>query len=310
MSNKNSINKIKRIVKKIFAFFITVFLILFLYSNLTKEDYNVDKGRDLLTDSREDDCDSAERDSEKVNATLNINGLPTPAPPTPAPPTPAPPTPAPFTPAPPTPAPPTPAPSTPAPPTSAPPTPAPFTPAPDLIGKDETTAISICTQNGYTYNIEYYLGGNATVISQSPNSSESIEPGGNITINIGIPQNDFSNKLLALINGKRRAAGLNDLSFSEQLNTACNILAQENVNSVDCTRPDGNHWSSVLWENDIWLNEGIFTTRNNITSLSDANGRIKYSGNSYGEGNLLTPSFTVIGMAYSTNNMLVIIIGS
>ncbi len=293
MEDKNRIDKIKRIVKGIIVFFITTILILFLYNYLSKEDYNVDKEREFLINSRDDV--GAEQNSENTNATLVLNGSPTPAPPTPAPPTPAPPTPA---------------PPTPAPPTPAPPTPAPFTPAPDLIGKDETTAISICTQNGYTYNIEYYLGGNATVISQSPNSSESIEPGGNITINIGIPQNDFSNKLLALINGKRRAAGLNDLSFSEQLNTACNILAQENVNSVDCTRPDGNHWSSVLWENGIWLNEGIFTTRNNITSLSDANGRIKYSGNSYGEGNLLTPSFTVIGMAYSTNNMLVIIIGS
>lgn len=181
--------------------------------------------------------------------------------------------------------------------------------APDLTGMDETTAISTCTQNGYKYSIEYYLGGNATVISQSPTSSESIEPGGNITINIGISQSDFSNRLLAIINEKRRASGLGDLSFSEQLNTACNILAQENVNSVDCTRPDGSHWSSVLEENGIWLSDGTFTTRNNITSLSDTNGRIKYAGNSYGDGNLLTESYTMIGMAYSSNNMLVIIIG-
>lgn len=180
---------------------------------------------------------------------------------------------------------------------------------PNLIGVDEATAINICNQNGYKCSIEYYLGGNSTVISQKPTSSESIESGGNITINIGVSQSDFSNKLLALINEKRRAAGLGDLVFSEQLNMACSILAQENVNSVDCTRPDGSHWSSVLLENDIWLNEGVFTTRSNITSLSDANRRIKYAGNSYGEGNLLTPSFTMIGMAYSSNNMLVIIIG-
>ena len=133
--------------------------------------------------------------------------------------------------------------------------------------------------------------------------------GGNISINIGISQSDFSNRLLGLINEKRRSAGLGDLSFSEQLNTACNILAQENVNSVDCIRPDGSHWSSVLWENGIWLSDGTFTTRNNITSLSNTNERIKYAGNSYGDGNLLTASYTMIGMAYSSNNMLVIIIG-
>ena len=182
--------------------------------------------------------------------------------------------------------------------------------APNLIGMDEATAISTCMQNGYTYSVEYYLGGNGTVISQSPTSSESIESGGNVSINIGIAQSDFSNKLLALINEKRRNSGLGDLSFSEQLNAACNILAQENVNSIDCIRPDGSHWSSVLWENGIWMNDGVFTTRNNITSLSDANGQIKYAGNSYGEGNLLTPSYTLIGMAYSANNMLVMIIGS
>lgn len=181
--------------------------------------------------------------------------------------------------------------------------------APDLTGMDEATAISICTQKGYKYNIEYYLGGNGTVISQSPTSSKSMEVDGSITINIGISQNDFSNRLLALINEKRRSAGLGELSFSEQLNTVCNILAQENVNSVNCIRPNGSHWSSVLGENGILLSDGIFTTRNNITSLSDANGRIKYAGNSYGEGNLLTSSYTIIGMAYSSNNMLVIIVG-
>ena len=106
---------------------------------------------------------------------------------------------------------------------------------PNLFGMDELTAIDTCTQNGYKYSIEYYLGGNGTVISQSPAPSESIEAGANISINIGISQSDFSNRLLGLINEKRRAAGLGDLSFSEQLNTACSILAQENVNSVDCT---------------------------------------------------------------------------
>lgn len=180
---------------------------------------------------------------------------------------------------------------------------------PDLTGMDEATAISTCMQNGYKYSIEYYLGGNETVIFQSPTSSESMEVDGSITINIGISQNDFSNRLLALINEKRRSAGLGELSFSEQLNTVCNILAQENVNSVNCIRPNGSHWSSVLGENGILLSDGIFTTRNNITSLSDANGRIKYAGNSYGEGNLLTSSYTIIGMAYSSNNMLVIIVG-
>lgn len=182
--------------------------------------------------------------------------------------------------------------------------------APDLIGKDEATATNICTQNGFKYSIEYYLGGDGFVISQSPTSTEGIEEGGNITINIGISQNDFSNRLLELINEKRRTSGLEDLSFSEQLNIACSILAQENVNSVDCTRPDGSHWSSVLWENGILLNDGVFTSRNNITSLSDANGRIKYAGNSYGDGNLLTASYTLIGMAYTSNNSLLIIVGN
>lgn len=180
---------------------------------------------------------------------------------------------------------------------------------PNLFGMDELTAIDTCTQNGYKYSIEYYLGGNGTVISQSPAPSESIEAGANISINIGISQSDFTNRLLGLINEKRRAAGLGDLSFSEQLNTACSILAQENVNSVDCTRPDGSHWSSIIYDNSIPLYDGIYTTRNNITSLSNANSRIKYAGNSYGDGNLLTPSYNVIGMAYSSNNMLVIIVG-
>ena len=179
----------------------------------------------------------------------------------------------------------------------------------DLTGLDEATAISLCSQNGYTYTIEYYLGGNGTVISQSPAFSEYIEAGSNITINIGISHSDFSNKLLGLINEKRRAAGLGELSFSEQLNEVCGILAQENVNSVDCVRPDGSHWSTALFENGVSLYDGTFTTRNNITSLSSTDKRIKYAGNQYGQGNLLTESYTVIGMAYSSDNMLVIIVG-
>lgn len=304
MNDKNRINKIKKIASRIIVFVFATILILFLYRNLSKNDNDVSRKDVFLVSKENDDAktryneysDSISEDNIENKDTVlnsnedsNIDDEPE---------------------------------------NNSDETDnssedaedeeiedtdidtqtTPIT-APDLIGMDEATATNTCTQNGYKYSIEYFLGGNATVISQSPTSSEGIEPGGNITINIGISQSDFSNRLLALINEKRRASGLGDLSFSEQLNTACNILAQENVNSVDCTRPDGSHWSSVLWENGIWLNDGIFTTRNNITSLSDANGRIKYAGNSYGEGNLLTPEFTLIGMAYSSNNMLVIIIG-
>lgn len=304
MNDKNKIDKTKRIAIKIIVFVIATFLILSLYRSLSKIDHNVSRedvflvsvenddyeidSEDYVSDIAEDDSenndmgsnpneesnidDNSEDNSDEENDSRENKE------------------------------------NEEAEDTDIDMSPTPIT-APDLTGMDETTAINICNQNGYKYSIEYYLGGNATVISQSPTSSESIESGGKITINIGVSQSDFSSRLLSKINEKRRASGLGDLNFSEQLNTACNILAQENVNSVDCTRPDGSHWSSVLWENGIWLNDGIFTTRNNITSLSDANGRIKYAGNSYGEGNLLTPSFTLIGMAYSSNNMLVIIIG-
>lgn len=174
---------------------------------------------------------------------------------------------------------------------------------------DKVTAIKACTKSGYKYAIEYYLGGNGTVISQSPKSTKKIKAGGKISINIGISKSDFSNRLLALINKKRKSQGLKKLKFSKNLNYACGILAKENVNSVNCFRPNGSHWSSVLLESSIRLSDGIFTTRNNIKTLSDTNKRIKYTGNSYGAGNLLTPSFNIIGMAYSSNNMLVIIVG-
>lgn len=300
MNDKNRINKIKKIAIRIIVFVIATILILFLYRNLSKNDNNVSKDV-FLVSSEEDDSetdskeygdgvsednienkdtvlnlnedsnidDKLENNSEETDNSSEIEEVED----------------------------------------TDIDTPTTLITAPNLIGMDEVTATNTCTQSGYKYSIEYYLGGNGTVISQTPTSSESIEFGGNISINIGISQSDFSNKLLGLINEKRRALGLGDLSFSEQLNTACNILAQENVNSVDCIRPDGGHWSSVLLENGIWLNDGTFTTRSNITSLSDTNGRIKYAGNSYGDGNLLTESYTMIGMAYSSDNMLVIIVG-
>lgn len=263
MNDKNRIDKIKRIAIEIIIFIIVTLVILFLYRNLSKIDHDVsredvfsinnedddngidsegseeydneiakndfeDKDTDLNTKGNSNNDDSSENNSEETDNNIEDGEIEDTDIDTPT---------------------------------------TPIT-APDLTGMDEATAISTCSQNGYKYNIEYYLGGNGNVISQSPTSSESIEVGGNISINIGISQSDFSNRLLGLINEKRRSAGLGDLSFSEQLNTACNILAQENVNSVDCIRPDGSHWSSVLWENGIWLSDGTFTTRNNITSLS------------------------------------------
>lgn len=56
-------------------------------------------------------------------------------------------------------------------------------------------------------------------------------------------------------------------------------------------------------------NVGVCRYSLNQQTLSNTNERIKYAGNSYGDGNLLTASYTMIGMAYSSNNMLVIIIG-
>lgn len=177
-----------------------------------------------------------------------------------------------------------------------------------LIGMKETDAINICVQNDYKYSVEYYLGGDGTVISQSPKTNKKIKKQENIIIQIGISKNKFSKKLLKLINKKRTAKGLKKLKFSKKLNAACKILAKENVNSTNGTRPNGSRWSTVIDEKKIYLRKATFTTRDNITSLSDASKKLKYTGNNYGSENLLTPSYNIIGMAYSSKNMLVIIV--
>lgn len=179
--------------------------------------------------------------------------------------------------------------------------------SPDLLGMDEATAINTCIQNGYKYDVEYYLGGNGTVISQSPSNDEIIEPGDSISINIGIPQDDFTNKLLALINNRRDSLGLNQLMLNGIYTQGTQILARENVTSDydDCTRPDGTLWSSVYPDNLNVAITGYFTTRNNISSLSNANNRIPYTDDC-----LLNPEFCYIGIAYSDSNMLVIVVGS
>lgn len=178
---------------------------------------------------------------------------------------------------------------------------------PDLLGMDESTAINTCIQNGYKYDVEYYLGGSGTVISQSPSKNENIKPGDSISINIGISQDDFTNKLLALINNKRNSLGLNQLILNDIYTQGTQILASENVTSnyEDCTRPDGRHWGSVYTDDLNVAITGHFTTRNNISSLSYANNRIRYTDDC-----LLNPEFCYIGIAYSDSNMLVIVVGS
>lgn len=179
---------------------------------------------------------------------------------------------------------------------------------PDLLGMYEQAAINFCVQRGYTCELEYYLGCDGTVISQFPTAVNSMEIGDDIMLNIGVPENEFSDKLLALINKRRRILGVEELCFSDQLNTACTILAQENVGSRESACLDDSHWLLVISENNISLREGTFMTISSISSLSDANERIWQ--NKDGEGSsLLIPSFSKIGMAYTDNNTLIIIVG-
>lgn len=179
---------------------------------------------------------------------------------------------------------------------------------PNFIGKTEQEVAQICVENNCVYEVEYVLRGNNTVVSQEPKAGTLVDKGSKITVNIGISESDFSNRLLGLINQKRSLQGMGQLSFSEELNNACSILAKENANSTDCVRQDGRHWATVLSENFIGYYNALFTSRNNITTLSNANGRLKYAGNSYGDGNLLTPEYTKIGMAYTDDNALLIIV--
>lgn len=188
------------------------------------------------------------------------------------------------------------------------PTPEPNYP-PNLVDLDLGSAASICASEGYTYTVEYYLRGSGTVISQTPDSSTPAAPGSNIQINVGISESEFSDRLLEQINIRRSAVGAAALVRSSALDYACQILATENVNSVSNMRPNGLHWSSVIDENGIPLTDGTFTTRNYASSLSDIASRLKYSGNEYGGGHLLTPEYTTIGIAFSANNMVVIIVG-
>ena len=84
---------------------------------------------------------------------------------------------------------------------------------PDLIGMDETGAVNKCAEEGYSYTIAYYLGGNNTVIAQ-----ETIPDGNNekqtIRMSVGLSESEFSAHLLEIINSKRNAQGLENLRFS------------------------------------------------------------------------------------------------
>lgn len=180
--------------------------------------------------------------------------------------------------------------------------------APDLLGMYEQAAINICMQRGYKYKLEFYLGGDGTVVSQHPTAVNSMGIGDDIALNVGVPENEFSDKLLVLINKRRRILGLGELFFSDQLNMACTILAQENVDSGESAGSDDSQWLSVISEKNISLRDGSYMSICNISSLSDVNERIWQNKDREGS-RLLTQSFSKIGMAYTDNNTLIIIVG-
>ena len=76
---------------------------------------------------------------------------------------------------------------------------------------------------------------------------------------IGVSKGAFSDKLLDVINEKKRFAGLGELSFSDQLNSASTTHVLENVLVREPTRPNGRRCSSILSENNVTLKDGMFT---------------------------------------------------
>lgn len=177
---------------------------------------------------------------------------------------------------------------------------------PNLIGKTLEEAIAICDSEGYSYSMDYMRGGNGTVSTQTPASGKLIEKKVSITFYVGISNQEFTNKILELINEKRRNEGMGALSLDANLTKFAEVGAAENVSSDYATgaiRPNGERIFDMVRA--AGIGGGLtYTTRKRATYLNDTNSRLKYET----DMGLLDSRFSRIGVAYSDTNMIVMFI--
>lgn len=179
---------------------------------------------------------------------------------------------------------------------------------PDVLGKEEKEISVLLLKNNYQYNIIYMRNGEGKIVGQEPVVGMKITVEDIVTITVALSDQDFEQKILDQINSKREALDMEPLVFSDKLNQACAILAGENVNSVDLVRPDGREWGTVVSEVSYQGIGLIFNSRDGITTLEDADNKIKYWGDENSPG-VLQPEFSKIGMAFSEDGTLLYMAG-
>ena len=168
---------------------------------------------------------------------------------------------------------------------------------PNLVGLSQSEAENVCRQNGFTPVIEEVLGGNGTAVSQTPAAGEVVEEQGNITIQIGLSESDFTQKLVAQINSRRSAMGLGALTLSNSWTRCAQILANAGYDSSSYS-----DWSWAIAQAGIsGYTHAWCGTRPRVTTVTDAANRLSYRDEALGHG-----GHRYVGVAYSGKTVVVI----
>lgn len=158
---------------------------------------------------------------------------------------------------------------------------------PNLVGLSEADAIAMCENNQLTCSAQYVLSGNNTVKKQSIAAGQIVEQGSHVLIDIGITEDDFTNRLLEAMNNERSNAGVGKLTLSSDWCTSAKKLSDSGKTSAD-SKNDGYdfRWALLSYTYCFWA------TRNGITTPAHA--LQKLPSEQY-----LDSRYAIIGIAYN-----------
>lgn len=167
---------------------------------------------------------------------------------------------------------------------------------PNLVGMSRAEAENVCRQNGFTPVIEEVLGGNGNTVGQTPEANEVVEEQGVITINVGLSEADFTQRIVSQVNARRAGMGLGGLALNGAYSQVAQLLANAGY--------DSSTWGDWSWaRRQVGVSPSFSWcgTRGNITSVNDAVSRLSFLDYALGRG-----SSTYIGVAYSGKSMVVV----
>lgn len=168
---------------------------------------------------------------------------------------------------------------------------------PDFTGMLQEEIMDLCREKGLICQFTEVLSGNGTAKQQTPGAGTFAEPGDNVSIEIGISEEEFSRKVVEMINTKRQAQGLQSVTLSGSWSDYAKTLADtgrksaDSLNGYDFSWVIGGSYRYVFW-----------ATRDNVKTVSQAESKLPFT-----ESACLNSDVDTIGIAYYGSRIVLLI---